>query len=262
MRSYSAFVLLVATSLTAACPGGSDPEAVVDAGPGGADAASGTDAPSCLPLASIGADTCPPTWSAAMAARSAFCAKEGQQPDFDAFLSNQACRGYLRYSRYLFDGGPRDCIYDPTTLALRGYLASDPKAQFSAITCGSATADFDDRDCPGIQCPAKDPLPACTWPASLDPTDAGNGQCRAARAFVSCDLSNGGIQGCLSNDPAHCPDQQPGTTQTCHDQCGAHEYGIACGAMGVGLTSPPPEGCRNMNATPGGIVFYCCPCGS
>jgi hypothetical protein len=108
-------------------------------------------------------------------------------------------------------------------------------------------------------------LPVCQWPAALEPSDASAaGQCRAARAFVSCADANGGGVSCLSDDPTKCPDTpvQVGATFTCQNQCAADEYGAACGSVGPS-TAPFPEapaGCRQLAATPAGVVFYCCPC--
>jgi hypothetical protein len=111
-------------------------------------------------------------------------------------------------------------------------------------------------------------LSSCAWPASLDPTDASDGQCTAARTLLACTDGDGGIdEGCISNDPTQCPSDGvtvPGATFTCHDQCAPTEYGAVCG--GIGPTAPPaaspPSACRSMGVTPGGTQFYCCPCGS
>jgi hypothetical protein len=105
-------------------------------------------------------------------------------------------------------------------------------------------------------------LPACTWPASVDSRDAGAGACRAARTLLSCSAPNGAGEECTSDDPTQCSGDNgmPGVTFTCHDVCGAHEYGAACGSIGPGPTSDPPAGCRAAEATPAGVVFYCCPC--
>ena len=102
----------------------------------------------CVPLAQVAA-MCPADWSAVPEAMSAFCAKEA--PFFDAFRSAGLCRGRLHYTRYLFDGGPRYCVYD-TTLKLVGYGAFDGKAMFEQWTCGVKKEDFDDKDCPGMTC--------------------------------------------------------------------------------------------------------------
>jgi hypothetical protein len=120
--------------------------------------------------------------------------------------------------------------------------------------CAPGPADFDAA------------ASACQWPAALDPVDAStSGQCRAARAYVTCQDSSGAGQGCLSSDPTACPDIPMGTgvTRTCQNQCAANEYGAACGSIGPS-TAPfptPPTGCRTFAPTPAGIVFYCCPCG-
>jgi hypothetical protein len=104
---------------------------------------------SCAPLASVSA-SCPPDWTAALSDKPTFCARE--TPLFDAFLSTATCRGRLHYTRYLFDGGPRFCVYDPGTLELTGYAAFDGKARFEQTSCGTAKADFDDRGCAGDTC--------------------------------------------------------------------------------------------------------------
>jgi hypothetical protein len=104
-------------------------------------------------------------------------------------------------------------------------------------------------------------LPACSWPVALDPTDAGDGRCRAARTLLSCRAGDV-VEGCLSNDPTECPGPKavPGPF-TCAVQCDAHEYAIVCGAVGPAPFVPPPPGCRTKGAGPGGPAFYCCPCG-
>jgi hypothetical protein len=102
-------------------------------------------------------------------------------------------------------------------------------------------------------------LPACTWPASLDPTDASGGKCTAARAYLVCADPSGGQVGCISDDPTRCP----GTAgYGCKDQCNADEYGAVCGQVGPGPEEAPPAGCRLVGPTPAGIAFYCCPCGA
>ena len=113
-------------------------------------------------------------------------------------------------------------------------------------------------------------LPACTWPASLDGTDASNGQCVAARALLSCPLTGGGTQGCISNDPKQCPSGGPQAGSppgACEDKCQPNEFAIKCGTIGPGNpdAAPPPSppaGCHNEMVTPAGIYFECCPCGS
>ncbi len=103
---------------------------------------------------------------------------------------------------------------------------------------------------------------SCTWPASLDPTDASTGQCAAARSYLSCQGSNGVTELCLSNDPTQCPgpNLQPGVSFTCSDRCNTSEYGVECG-FGPGPAPQAASNCRSMGITPGGTGFYCCPCG-
>ena len=84
----------------------------------------------------------------------AFCAKNA--PFFDAFISAGVCRGQLHYSQYLFDAGPRYCLYDPVSLKLTGYGAFDGKVQSAQSTCGVARADFDDQGCAGKSCVVPD----------------------------------------------------------------------------------------------------------
>lgn len=103
----------------------------------------------CVPLAAVSA-RCPADWAAATQDSGTFCGP--MNPRFDMFLSTGACRGALHYTRYLFDGGPRWCLYDAATGQLIGYRASDPKAMFSSRSCGPDPNDFDDRGCPGQTC--------------------------------------------------------------------------------------------------------------
>ncbi len=103
-------------------------------------------------------------------------------------------------------------------------------------------------------------LTACTWPSSLDATDAASdGACHAERALVKCSLPGGVTAECLSDDPTSCPDSTGGS---CADQCNKDEYAVSCGQVGPGPIGSPPAACRSMGAIPAGIVYYCCPCGS
>ena len=160
-RVAPAWVPLVAASLVIAVGCGSSKEPrpardLTDAGnsqpviTGGAEDAS---AAACIPLADVKPEECPATWPEAQAAKARFCIDERRGPSFDTFLSTESCGGFLRYTRYLFDGGPRFCLYDPTTHAVRGYRAVDGKTFFRAITCGSAVTDFGDQECAGTACP-------------------------------------------------------------------------------------------------------------
>jgi hypothetical protein len=132
---------LVALCLVASCQTAGPP-----AGPPAT-----TPAAACVPLASIGADKCPPSFAEAQADKTRFCTGS-REPGFDAFISRGACRGALRYTRHLFDGGPRYCLYDAKTLALRGYRAVDSKAMLDVISCGVDKSDFNDDGCEGDTC--------------------------------------------------------------------------------------------------------------
>jgi hypothetical protein len=103
----------------------------------------------------------------------------------------------------------------------------------------------------------------CSWPADLNPTDAGPGRCTAKRYRLQCESSSGVGQLCLSNDPNHCEADFAPPGATCHDQCGPNEYGVVCGRVGPsGVSSDPPSpNCHTPGFTPAGTAFYCCPCG-
>jgi hypothetical protein len=62
----------------------------------------------------------------------------------------------LRYTRYLFDGGPRYCQYDPVSGSLTGFAHFDGKAMYEAWSCDTPKEDFSDRDCPGLACGQRD----------------------------------------------------------------------------------------------------------
>src|SRR4030081_3933934 len=90
---------------------------------------------------------------------------------------------------------------------------------------------------PGCSTSSGAALPACTWPASLDPSDASDGRCVAARAYLTCTAPGGGGAACISNDLTQCPGS---AGETCEDQCHADEYGAACGKVGPGSSPAPP----------------------
>jgi hypothetical protein len=88
-----------------------------------------------------------------------------------------------------------------------------------------------------------------------------------ARYFLQCGPGNDITGLCLSDDPTAC--QGPNAIPHCTDQCEADEYAVSCGGPPVldadGSVQPtplPPSACRSMGGTPGGNVFYCCPCAS
>jgi len=106
--------------------------------------------PGCVALATV-AQNCPRNWGSVPDEMAAFCAKNA--PFFEAFRSKGVCKGRLRYTRHLFDGGPRFCLYDPVTLALVGWGAFDGKAGFEQFSCGIKRDDFfDDQGCEGTTC--------------------------------------------------------------------------------------------------------------
>jgi len=91
-------------------------------------------------------------------------------------------------------------------------------------------------------------LPACTFP-SLEMSDGGGG-CRSARLVMSC--TEGDItQECLGDDLAAGCDT---TFTSCQSRCEYDEYGVVCSDVST------REGCRSLGATPGGTMFFCCPC--
>jgi hypothetical protein len=100
----------------------------------------------------------------------------------------------------------------------------------------------------------------CSWPANLN--DAGAGGCYAARAIIACsDPSGGGCFG-LSNE-ASCSICGDGYTDPV-DKCSVDQYGVVCGSTGTSSLGEsigtPPAGCTSQGATPGGTIYYCCPC--
>jgi hypothetical protein len=256
-------------------PGGVvDVPFAIEEQPGSSDGGASPDGGACLPLDSIDDKYCPRTWTDALDAHVAFCAKEwrGGSGLFTANVSATACRGSLRYTRYLFDGGPRTCLYDPATLALRGYYAFDGKAMYQAITCGSSREDYDDKECKLVSCSdLPSALPACRWPSSLDSADSSTGACRAARALLSCPTSGGATAICASNQLSGCSSAisstvpapaDGGAPGVCTNLCAPGEYAAFCGKVGPSPTPTPapPTGCKDARPTPGGIIFYCCPC--
>jgi hypothetical protein len=100
---------------------------------------------------------------------------------------------------------------------------------------------------------------ACSWPTSFDPISAEpmRDSCRAARAFLDCQASDGSGVSCVT-DKAKCElAAKPGVTYTCTNACKATEFGATCGNA-MGSSVKPPADCRAI-AVPGG-AFYCCAC--
>jgi hypothetical protein len=81
--------------------------------------------------------------------------------------------------------------------------------------------------------------------------------------LLSCILEDGSTEICTSSNLANCPDQSSTMTQLCIDQCGAGEYAVVCGSPGpsaMAFEPPVVLACHATLYTPGGVVFYCCPC--
>jgi len=106
-------------------------------------------------------------------------------------------------------------------------------------------------------------LPACSWPAALNPPQTEPGQCTAARVELSCLGSNGVTGGCFSDNLQTCPDlsfEVNVPNAVCHSVCKPNEYAVACGGIGPTPIADPPAGCTGGLASPGGVIDYCCPC--
>jgi hypothetical protein len=102
------------------------------------------------------------------------------------------------------------------------------------------------------------PLPSCIWPPDLEKGVATRTTCAPARAYVSCTLSGGVTEHCLSDHATSCPNVP--SFDPCKDQCRPEEYAVACGGVGPGPIPDPPAGCRAIPPNPAGYIFYCCPC--
>jgi hypothetical protein len=144
-----------------------------------------------------------------------------------------------------------------------------------AIACvGGTHPNPDPCGCP-LCSPAPDagvakdagPPTACPMLASLNSTDAAAVSWGAGRMWLECKYTDGTTEGCISNDATGCPGPVvtgDGDLVGCSDRCAANEYGLSYG--GVGPSAPPPSidlpaGCGPGMYTPGGLGFYCCPCG-
>ncbi|HVV52264.1 MAG TPA: hypothetical protein VHO06_21525 [Polyangia bacterium] len=134
------------------------------------------------------------------------------------------------------------------TQLLKWTLAATLLLGATALSCSNAGDDGVANDLEGRQ---------CSWPSSLNDAD-GRTACQPARAFVSCTDSTGAGCECLS-DQVSCACQAAGVT--CQDKCAANQYAVACGGVGPGAVPSPPDGCTFAGANPGGVAYYCCPCG-
>jgi hypothetical protein len=201
-------------------------------------------------------------------------------------VSISLCRTVEGYDRVwtAYDFGGEFFLYDPVTGAFV-QRRSDAKALYACLVTapgGPATAV---PNCVGpessfpVVCPqpgdvgppsvdsgspdaAPAALPACGMP-KIDQGDAAPGQCKVDRTLLSCLLPDGSSEICTSDNPASCPDLGVAAIQSCIDRCAANEYAIACGAPGPSSGNFAPPAVLNCHATvytPGGVVFYCCPC--
>lgn len=135
-------LLSLVTVLLAACGGSQTSEPTTNGS-----SSSGT---ACTPLEKLAAQ-CPADWASVTADKEGFCATR-QMPDFDVFVSTSACRGRFLYTKHLFDGGPRSCLYDPATGKLAGYRAYDGKARYEAFSCGVDASAYEEAGCSGATC--------------------------------------------------------------------------------------------------------------
>jgi hypothetical protein len=97
--------------------------------------------------------------------------------------------------------------------------------------------------------------------ASLNSTDVAPVGYTAARGLFQC-VAGGVTEICVSNDATGC---SVSAADNCTNLCSANQYGLGYG--GVGPLAPPPSialpaGCGQGMYTPGGVAFYCCPCGT
>ncbi len=125
----------------------------------------------------------------------------------------------------------------------------------AAATCVSGVC----RTADGRAAMAASKLPSCTWPSTFDADASSRATCHPSRAYIACTNPGGTDESCTTNGAITC---QGATSGTCHNDCTANEYAAACGGIGPGPVPDPPAGCRSLGANPGGVAFYCCPCGS
>jgi hypothetical protein len=95
------------------------------------------------------------------------------------------------------------------------------------------------------------------------PADSGEAvACHAGRELARCTSPNGSAI-CITEENGRCD----GTDANfeCESICEPNEYALSCGSVGglaPGGAQLPAEACRSVFPTPGGVVFYCCPCPS
>ena len=109
--------------------------------------------------------------------------------------------------------------------------------------------------------------PSCSWPAALDDPDkmgSSRDRCVATRTRLSCALPGGATEICATDDPLQCEHANAPPPEACHAACGRNEFAATCGGVGPsgGPGPAPPAGCRFEGLVPGGLTYYCCPCGA
>lgn len=115
------------------------------------------------------------------------------------------------------------------------------------LVCGCGGSVASEPTSLGSTVQVTTPVVACGWPAALNATDAGGGQCVAYRAYLSCKESSGGTN-CPSSDPIECVDNS--AALACTDLCSGEEYAIGCGGPGPGPWPSPPTTCRLLPSGP------------
>jgi hypothetical protein len=156
-------------------------------------------------------------------------------------------------------------------VACGGQSAHPPGgASVGGTSSGDTSSGAGDDDAATSASSSGATLPQCTWPADLDPPDAGPSW-GIARLYLKCD-DGSDTELCLSNDPTICPGSNaiPGATETnCVDQCAADEYAVEYGGPpliepdgGFGGYPMPnlPATCHGGGGFPSGAVIVCCPC--
>ena len=97
-------------------------------------------------------------------------------------------------------------------------------------------------------------LPACTWPSERQKGAAARTTCAPSRAYVSCTLSGGVTEHCLSDTATSCPGVPP--FDPCKDECRSEEYAVACGGVGSGPIPEPPADCRAIPPNSSGLPSH------
>lgn len=99
------------------------------------------------------------------------------------------------------------------------------------------------------------------------PVDAGSA-CSVNEALLQCtNQETGASETCLSDNVNACPDSDPSFVGDCKSLCPLAQYAAACGGLPSSDASAPPidppsPKCTAQGTSPGGVAYYCCPCGS